>query len=84
MTMAWSIAEVQGKYCVWSSVVDAPISTFCDTVEELAPLVGWSGRHLPISRLRRRTEDQCVGFNRAGPGESQLSAAELLAKYREA
>ena len=83
------IAEFGGKYCEWSTVVDAPI-TYLLTEEEmrghLHEQYGDDGLASFESRMERVRKQGCSGmnytradllsFNRAGPHESHLATEE--------
>lgn len=85
------IAEVGGKFCVWSSVVDAPVSPFLDSVEalEASMRARFEGAFFEVRWPwpgMRLTEADVTAYNRAGaPGGSGrcLNAAELLERYSE-
>ena len=90
--------EFGGRYCEWSTVVDAPVTNLM-TLEQLREYVRVEqGQHgldaLPgrLERVARQgtsalggtTRADLLGFNRAGPNESCLDSEEaIVAHYGE-
>ncbi len=82
------LVRVHGHYAVWSTVVDAPLTPFVATVDDLRA-VAPSGEDFSPERLARLERygssllvsepgEEVVAFNRAGTDESCMSIAELL------
>ncbi|MDB5057219.1 MAG: hypothetical protein JWO59_691 [Chloroflexi bacterium] len=74
------IAHVRGKVALWSSIVDAPLSPFCDSVEELREYVPRDYR-CRLDTLEHMDEADTLNCNRAGENEAELTAEELLLRY---
>jgi hypothetical protein len=90
------IAEFGGKYCMWSTVADAPTTYLMDESElidylqaELGPVPLDLALH--ESRMERVRKNGCSGiygptkadllaFNRAGPGESLVETEEEMVR----
>lgn len=92
--MPRGILKLQNKYCVWSTVVDAPVTNF-DTRERLEMYwrdeYGRQGMN-ELPSLLRMVEETGTSFrgttaaeliegNRAGPDESELTESLLLEHY---
>ncbi len=85
------LVRVQGQYAVWSTVVDAPLTPFVATVDDLRAVAPLCEDFSPerLARLERygssllhaESGEEVVAFNRAGPDESCLSVAALLHVY---
>jgi hypothetical protein len=81
-------------YVVWSNTVDAPVSPILDRPGLTRHLIDRLdiSQDMAESLLRNAdangtsapgvTLDEVIRTNRAGPGESRLTLAELLGKYR--
>ena len=93
--MGQHIVKLEGKYLLWSTIVDAPI-TYGMTLTELKAYVkeesGNEGlRELPkrlerveqkgTSALNRDSADDTIWLNRAGKDETRLTRAEFVATY---
>lgn len=93
--MGQFIVKLEGKYLVWSTVVDAPL-TFGMTREELTDWIreeeGAEGvRALPermmrvdasgTSAFRRLTPEEVMRTNRAGPRETCISIDEIAERW---
>ena len=92
--MGQGIVKLNGKYMIWSTVVDAPITRLM-TREQLEEHVRFEDGERGIRELPERLEradtngtsfyrgsaESVVRFNRAGPGESCLTIKELIEKY---
>lgn len=85
-----------GAYNVYTTVADGACYERALTLDELTEVVrfeqGQEGlRQLPArlershatgcSALDGRTLEECISCNRAGPGESELTFGEFVAKY---
>lgn len=78
----------EDAYCEWSTVVDAPVSW---VVPRVNAVEGWTEER--VARADRngtsildgypagKTPEEIVRGNRAGPDESELTVAEILARY---
>ena len=89
------ILKLEGKYLVWSSIVDAPI-TYGMTLDELREYwreeYGRSGKD-DLERILPRVESHgfsspryssfadVIEGNRAGENESELTLDEIVEKY---
>jgi hypothetical protein len=93
--MGQFIVKLGGKYLVWSTIVDAPITYGMDEAELqewVKDEYGQQGlRDLPArmerveqkgtSALTIESAERTVWFNRAGPGESQLTVEQIIEQY---
>ena len=89
--MSHILVRVQGQYAVWSTVVDAPLTPFVATIDDLRavapPCEDLSPERLArlerygSSLLHAECGEEVVTFNRASPDESCLSVAALLHAY---
>lgn len=88
------IAEFGGKYCEWSTVVDAPVSSLMSEralFKHLQDHYGSRGTGNfaeQMERVRKHgcsgigwTKEDLLGCNRAGPDETELTEAEIIQRY---
>jgi hypothetical protein len=91
------IAEFGGKYCMWSTVVDAPVTSLMSEwdlfnfLREQNPDTDWGLFQARMARVREYgcsgglygfTKDVLLSFNRAGPNESHVATeAEMVTLY---
>jgi hypothetical protein len=88
------IAEFGGKYCEWSTVVDAPITYLLsesELREHIRQQYGEEGLAVLGSRMARVAQYGCsgdgytrqdlLGYNRAGPDESHLATEADIVRY---
>lgn len=86
--------ESTRRYCEWSTVVDAPISWLMPLSmfeEHIRDEYGAEGLRALPARLERvhatgtsmhnHTRDELIAGNRAGPGETELTAEEICDRY---
>jgi hypothetical protein len=93
--MGQYIVKLEGKYLMWSTVVDAPI-TYGGTLAELRAYVkerdGENGLRDLTERLKRVEAkgtsaidedgpDDVMWLNRAGKGETPLTKAQIIEHY---
>lgn len=93
--MPRTIIKIKDKYFEWSSIIDAPV-TYGMTEEELRQYTekeyGRKGVEALPERLARVEKvgtseltanclQDTIGYNRAGPKETKLSAREIYRKY---
>lgn len=71
------VANIGGKFCIWSILTDSPIAYFCDSLEELFRQ-DTRARELPEIYL-----DYIIEYNRAGIDDETLSIAQILHQYRK-
>jgi len=89
------IAEFGGKYCMWSTVVDAPTTRLMDETELREHLRGdnpdWSFElhEMRMERVRQYgcsggkygfTKADLLAFNRAGPNESHVATEDEMVR----
>jgi hypothetical protein len=93
--MGQFIVKLAGKYLVWSTIVDAPVSYGMDEAELrewIKDEYGEQGlRDLPArlarvekkgtSALTYESAERTIWFNRAGPNETQLTVPQIIAEY---
>jgi hypothetical protein len=82
--------EGEDRYLVWSSVIDAPI-TYADTLASLRAYWKRDYGRVGLLDLDRqiahrgekwcRTVDEVVSCNKAGSGETQLTAEQIVQHY---
>lgn len=87
------IIKVRDKYCVWSTIVDAPVSPFVDTLEVACSSLAGIPMTLSVEGMTRlketgsthpyMTADDLVESNRAGEHEACLSVDDLLLNYAD-
>jgi len=90
------IVKIKDKYFEWSTVVDAPV-TYGMSLDEFRQYYqaeyGNDGMHNLDERLERveakgtssqldKDLKECIGFNRAGKNERQLSIEGIYKKYQ--
>jgi hypothetical protein len=88
------IAEFGGKYCEWSTVVDAPV-TYLLSEGELREHIRQQYGEESVAELGKRlervaqygcsgqgyTKQDLLGYNRAGPDEAHLGTEEEIVRY---
>lgn len=94
--MGQYIAEFGGKFCIWSTVVDAPITPLMNREELRGVLIAELGSNRALAfedRMQRvalrgcsarngTTKADLLRFNKAGPNETHLATeAEIVAEY---
>jgi hypothetical protein len=93
--MGRCIIKIKGKYFLWSTVVDAPIS-YGMTLNELKDYVGGEYGVQGLRHLKERLKkvekhgtsmiddaslEDTISLNRAGDNESEITADEIYEKY---
>ncbi len=91
--MGTYIIKLDNQYLLWSTVVDAPVSYGMKTQNDVAlelEMRGQYTRNFPerMERVEKNgisatdhTLEELFKFNRAGPNESCLTKAEIIAQY---
>ena len=88
------IAEFGGKYCEWSTVVDAPVTKLMSEKALFRHMLdhygsrGTSNFTEQMERVRKHgcsgigwSKEDLLGCNRAGPDETELTEAEIIKHY---
>lgn len=76
------------EYVEWSTIVDAPVTYACDRAEAVREwgedCVVRADEHVTSMMDRMYWDDDAasaVAFNRAGPGETRLTLAQIREQY---
>jgi hypothetical protein len=93
---SWIVKLADDAYCEWSTVVDSPVSHVLTREDALrrfdhdriaraeeyvtSVLPGPDDPHAGM--LRPSSAEAFVAGNRAGPGEIELSLADIIERYR--